>query len=367
MSSLMPNRKTEPSDIEDELAKQAIRLANAVVLPMALKSAIELNVIKVLSRAGPDAFLSPSQIAAEIGATRNPNGPVLLDRVLSLLASHSILKCCGKTGEDGVVERVYGVSPICQFLTENEDGGSVAPLFLLQHDMALMKSWYHLNDVIMEGGGVLPFDREYGMNLFEYLGTDPRFNQMFNKAMSSHTTLIMKKVLGVYRGFEGVKVLVDVGGGVGVTLGMITAKYPNIKGINFDLPHVLAVAPSFPGVEHIGGDMFSEVPKGDAIFMKWILHDWSDEHCLKLLKNCYEALPHSGKVIIVESILPEVPDDRLATNIACEQDMLMLANTPGGKERRLNAYDALAKGAGFSAGCQVVGNAYNSWIMEFTK
>ncbi|CAM8891700.1 unnamed protein product [Rhodiola kirilowii] len=365
MSSSVPNSKTERSDATDELAKQAIRLANAVILPMALKSAIELNVIKVLSRAGPEAFLTSSQIAVEIGATRNPNAPVLLDRVLNLLASHSILKCYGKTGEDGVVERVYGVSPICQFLTEDEGGGSIAPLFLLFQDMVLMKSWYHLNDVIMEGGGVA-FDREYGMNLFEYLGTDPRFNQVFNKAMSSHTTLLMKKVLGVYKGFQGIKVLVDVGGGVGVTLGMITAKYPNIKGINFDLPHVIATAHSYPGVEHIGGDMFTEVPKGDAIFMKWMLHGWSDEHCLKLLKKCYEALPHSGMAIIVESILPDVPDDHLTTNIACEHDLLMLAQTPGGKERRLNEYDALAKGAGFS-GCQVVNNAYNSWIMEFTK
>ncbi|CAM8891823.1 unnamed protein product [Rhodiola kirilowii] len=363
MSIPIPNPRTEPSD---ELAKQAIRLANAVVLPMALKSAIELNVIKVLSHAGPEAFLSPSQIAVEIGATRNPNAPVLLDRVLNLLASHSILKCYGKTGDDGVVERVYGVSPICEFLTEDEDGGSMAPLFLLHHDKVFTKSWYHLNDVIMEGSGGVPFDREYGMNVFEYLGTDPRFNQVFNKAMSSHTTLLMKKVLSVYKGFQGVKVLVDVGGGVGITLGMITAKYPNIKGINFDLPHVLEVAPSFPGVEHISGDMFSKIPKGDAIFMKWMLHGWSDEHCLKLLKNCYEALPRSGMAIIVESILPDVPDDHLITNIACEQDMFMLAQTPGGKERRLNEYDALAKGAGFS-GCQVVGNAYNSWIMEFTK
>ncbi|CAM8898682.1 unnamed protein product [Rhodiola kirilowii] len=362
MSSSLPNSKTEPSD---ELVKQAIRLSHAVALPMAIKSAIELKVIKVLSRAGPEAFLSPSQIAAEIGATRNPNAPVLLDRVLNLLASHSILKCYGKTGEDGVVERVYGVSPICEYLTEDEDGGSIAPHFLLLTDIVLMKSWYHLNDVIMEGGGVA-FDREYGMNLFEYLETDPRFNQVFNKAMSSHSTLLMKKVLGVYKGFQGIKVLVDVGGGVGITLGMITAKYPNIKGINFDLLHVLEGAPSYPGVEHISGDMFSKIPMGDAIFMKWMLHGWSDEHCLKLLKNCYEALPCSGKAIIVESILPDVPDDHLTTNNACAQDMFMLAQTPGGKERRLNEYDALAKGAGFS-GCQVVNNAYNSWIMEFTK
>ncbi|KAK4835147.1 hypothetical protein QYF36_005955 [Acer negundo] len=69
-----------------------------------------------------------------------------------------------------------------------------------------------------------------------------------------------------------------------------------LEGINFDLPHVIEDAPSYPDVEHVGGDMFVSVPKGDAIFMKWICHDWSDEHCLKFLKNCYEALPENGKL-----------------------------------------------------------------------
>jgi caffeic acid 3-O-methyltransferase len=104
---------------------------------------------------------------------------------------------------------------------------------------------YHLNDVILEGG--IPFNRAYGMTAFEYPGTDQRFNRVFNQAMSSHTTLIMKKLLDVYKGFEGLKVLVDVGGGIGATLSIITSKYPQIKGINFDLPHVLADAPSYPG------------------------------------------------------------------------------------------------------------------------
>ncbi|XP_059435365.1 3-aminomethylindole N-methyltransferase-like [Corylus avellana] len=67
------------------------------------------------------------------------------------------------------------------------------------------------------------------------------------RAMSNHTTLIMKKLLDVYKGFEGPKVKVDVGGGIGVTLSIITSKYPQIKCINFDLPHVLADAPSYPG------------------------------------------------------------------------------------------------------------------------
>ncbi|KAK6939889.1 Plant methyltransferase dimerization [Dillenia turbinata] len=351
------------ADEEVEVGKLAVRLANAVVMPMVLKSALELGVIDIISSA-PETYLSPSEISGRISA-KNPDAPVLLDRMLALLASHGILKCELKAGEDGEPKRVYGASPICKFLTRKDDGsGSVAPLFLLHHDKVFLESWYHLNDAVLESG--VPFDRAYGMNAFEYPGIDPRFNRVFNQAMSNHTTLILKKILNIYAGFEGLKVLVDVGGGIGVTLNIITTQYPHIKGINFDLPHVLSDAPSYPGVEHVGGDMFKSVPSGDAIFMKWILHDWSDDHCLKLLKNCYKALPNNGKVIIVESLRPVIPDNNVTSNIVHEQDLFMLAQNPGGKERTQQEYEALGVKAGFSS-LKVICCAYNSWVMEFHK
>ncbi|CBI34619.3 unnamed protein product, partial [Vitis vinifera] len=77
---------------------------------------------------------------------------------------------------------------------------------------------------------------------------------------------------GFASGFEGLKPLVDVGGGNGSILNVIVSKYPSIKGINFDLAPVIEKSPSYPGVEHVAGDMFTSVPNGDAIFMKWILH-----------------------------------------------------------------------------------------------
>ncbi|KAB2097883.1 hypothetical protein ERO13_A01G189400v2 [Gossypium hirsutum] len=350
-------------DQEEEVGKLAVRLANAVVLPMVLKSALELNIIDTILAAGDGAFLSPSQIASAL-PSKNPDAPVLLDRMLRLLASHSILKCAVKAKEKEEIERLYGAGPLCKFLVKNQDGGSIAPLLLLHHDQVFMQSWYHLNDAILEGG--VPFSKAYGMTAFEYPGTDQRFNRVFNQAMSNHTALIMRKIVDVYKGFDGLKVLVDVGGGIGVALSFITSKYPQIKGINFDLPHVLADAPTYSGVEHVGGDMFESVPKGDAIFLKWILHDWSDEHCLKLLKNCWEALPNGGKVIIVESILPEVPDTSVSSNIVCEQDLFMLAQNPGGKERTLKEYEDLALKTGFS-GCEVICCAYNSWVMQMEK
>ncbi|KAM7518854.1 hypothetical protein LguiB_017816 [Lonicera macranthoides] len=350
---------------EEEIGKLAVRLANAVVLPMVLKSALELKLIGIISAAGDGAWLSPSDIAARM-PTRNPQ------------ASGG----CG------------GVGPICKFMKNDggdEEGGSVGPLFLLHHDKIFMESRYHLNEVILEGG--IPFNRAYGMTAFEYPRTDQRFNRVFNRAMSNHTTLIIKKILEIYKGFEGLNVLVDVGGGIGFTLSIITSKYPHLVTLRpliliclmFELMPLLiqtvcecycstkglvandkARRFSAKGVEHVGGDMFVGVPNGDAIFMKWILHDCNDEHCLKLLANCYEALPDSGKVIIVESILPDVPESSVSSQIVFEQDLTMLAQNQGGKERTQKDYNALAVKYGFY-GCEIICFAYNSWVMEFKK
>jgi caffeic acid 3-O-methyltransferase len=87
---------------------------------------------------------------------------------------------------------------------------------------------------------------------------------------------------------------------------------------------------------------------------------------LKLLKNCYKSLPNSGKVIIVESIRPVAPESSVSANIVLGQDLLMLAQNPGGKERTQKEFEALALKSGFSGG-EVICCAYYSWVMEFRK
>lgn len=136
------NQDPQNQDQEEEIGKLAVRLANAVVLPMVLKSALELNLIGIISADGDGAWLSPSEIAARV-PTRNPQAPVLLDRMLRLLASYEVVKCSVRTGEEGDVERVHGVGPICKFMKNDggDEGGSVGPLFLLHHDKVFMESW----------------------------------------------------------------------------------------------------------------------------------------------------------------------------------------------------------------------------------
>ncbi|CAN6564655.1 unnamed protein product [Malus baccata var. baccata] len=129
---------TQVSDQETNLF--AMQLANAPVLPMVLKTTLELDLLEIMAKAGPGAFVSPADLASQL-PTKNPDAPVMLDRMLRLLASYSILTYSLRTLPDGNVERLYGLGPVCKFLTKNEDGVSIAPLCLMSQDKVLMESW----------------------------------------------------------------------------------------------------------------------------------------------------------------------------------------------------------------------------------
>ncbi|CAL9109438.1 unnamed protein product, partial [Musa textilis] len=315
---------------EDEKAcTYALQLVMGAVLPMTLKAAIELDLLEIVARAGPGAKLSPDDLVAQL-PTQNPHAAEMVDRILRLLAAYSIVSCSVETGEDGRPSRRYSPAPVCRYLTKNEDGVSLAASSLLIQDKVLMESWYHLKDAVLEGG--IPFNKAYGVTAFEYHGGDARFNQVFNECMRNHSTIFTKKVLDVYRGFDDVKVLVDVGGGTGGTLRMITSRHPHIKGVNFDLPSCHLRGHALPRCRARERRHVRKRPEWRRRhFLKWILHDWSDEQCVKMLRNCRKVLPENGKVIVVECVLPIAPEPTPETQSACHADLMMLAYNPGGK------------------------------------
>lgn len=125
---------------DEEASLFAMQLASASVLPMVLKSAIELDLLQLIKKAGPGAFVSPVDLAAQLPTT-NAEAPVMLDRILRLLASYSVLECSLRELPGGGVERLYGLAPVCKYLTKNEDSVSMAPLLLMNQDKILMESW----------------------------------------------------------------------------------------------------------------------------------------------------------------------------------------------------------------------------------
>lgn len=131
-----------PTHVSDEEANLfAMQLASASVLPMILKTALELDLLEIIAKAGPGAHLSPLDIASQL-PTNNPDAPVMLDRILRLLACYNILTCKLRTLEDGKVQRLYGLATVAKYLVKNEDGVSISALNLMNQDKVLMESWY---------------------------------------------------------------------------------------------------------------------------------------------------------------------------------------------------------------------------------
>jgi len=78
-----------------------------------------------------------------------------------------------------------------------------------------------------------------------------------------------------------------------------------------------------------------------------VLHAYTDERATGILQNCRSALPADGRVLVIESVLPELfnrvdkeVEDRVMS------DLNMLAVT-GGKERSAAEWTSLLTEAGF--------------------
>ncbi|CAN1144573.1 Caffeic acid 3-O-methyltransferase [Linum perenne] len=344
--------------------EHALCIANGIVVPMTMQAANELRILDIIAEAGTNAQLTASEVVSKMASSstnKNPNAAAMVDRILRLLTAHSIVDCT-MDGSD----RRYSLNSVSKYFVRNEENGaSLAQLMSVNQDKLTLQSWYELKDAVLEGG--VPFNRAAGTTTFDYFSRNPKLSQVFSLAMYNLSSIIMKALMNCYKGFEELKQIVDVGGGFGDSAKAIISKYPHIKAINFDLPHVIEQAPPIPGVEHIAGDMFESVPRGEAIFMKSVMHDWSDEHCLRLLKKCYEAVSEQGKVIVVDMVAPMGAETTMASKMTAQTDMLMMTMTQGGKERTKDEFMELATGAGFR-GTTFQCSVFSAiWVIEFYK
>ena len=211
------------------------------------------------------------------------------------------------------------------------------------------KPWGDLLYSVQTGESV--FEKIFGMNLFQYLTCRPEASRTFSEAMGVYTRRIAAAILESYD-FSPHRVVADIGGSNGDLLRHILSKNAHIQGILFDLPDVIrkiqpgAFGPDIAGrLTVAAGSFFEAVPSGcDLYIMKKILHDWDDDHSLKILQNCFDACPTGGRILLVEQVLDLQGEDTMAAAI---NDIHMLVQTIGGRERTRDEYYDLLSGVGF--------------------
>ncbi|KAJ4972172.1 hypothetical protein NE237_005271 [Protea cynaroides] len=341
----------EETTEERNNARLAImELANMISVPMSLNAIVRLNVPDAIWQGGANTPLSAAEIVALLPSGSDPEN---LQRILRMLTSYRVFSehiiFADNDGDNlKVVERRYSLTEIGKTLVTDAEGLSYAPYVLQHHQDELMKAWPILHEAVVDSSSE-PFVKANGEPAYAYYGRKPEMNELMQKAMSGVSVPFMKAILDGYDGFEGVERLVDVGGSAGDCLRMILHKHPSVRdAINFDLPEVVAKAPSIPGVKHVGGDMFKFIPAGDAIFMKWVLTTWTDEECIVIMKNCYEALPEGGKMIACEPVLPNQSDDSHRTRALLEGDIfVMTVYRAKGKHRTEEEFRQLGLSTGF--------------------
>ncbi|MEO8541604.1 MAG: methyltransferase [bacterium] len=144
--------------------------------------------------------------------------------------------------------------------------------------------------------------------------------------------------------------IADLGCGSGALLVELLSAWPDARGIAFDAGPVLEQArprfavPKLRGrIECQAGDFFESVPVGAGLYvLSLVLHDWDDELCLRLMRNCQAAMAPGARLAIVEQPVPD--DPRLAPSSA-HADLGMLVMT-GGRERTLAEYRGLIEHSG---------------------
>ncbi|MDH5669223.1 MAG: acetylserotonin O-methyltransferase [Nitrospira sp.] len=208
-------------------------------------------------------------------------------------------------------------------------------------------SWNALDHGVKTGE--MPFRKAHGVPFFQFLEQHPEDMKVFGESMSSLSKVENPAIAAAYT-FPKNATLVDVAGGHGSLLAAILKANPRLQGVLFDQPGVIARAEKDQHVTAKGiarrcrlesGNFFEAVPTGgDAYIMKYILHDWNDEECVKILSNCRAAMNEKGKVLVVDAVVS--PGNDPSWGKLLDIQMLII----GGRERTKAEFAALFAAAG---------------------
>jgi hypothetical protein len=231
----------------------------------------------------------------------------------------------------------FSLTPLSDTLRSDRPE-SLRPLARLGGHPLHWQAWGHLLHSVKTGETA--FDAVHRESFFQAMSADRDFEDTFHHVLDRLDHVNRDAVAAL--DLDGCARIVDVGGGTGGLARRIARAHPHLSVVLFDQGHVLASVPDEPRVDLVAGNFLESVPHGaDAYVLKFVLHDWDDARARRILEHCREAMPAHGRVLVIETPLPEGH----GASIAKTHDVNMLVLT-GGRERRLDEYRSLFSAAG---------------------
>lgn len=189
------------------------------------------------------------------------------------------------------------------------------------------------------------FAEIFGRSLGDYFEAEPAVAELYYDGMATVSDAEHPLLIEAYD-FPAEGLVADVGGGRGPFLRSILQARPGLRGVLVDQPHRvkehLLDTPGLAGrAEATAGDFLHEVPPADVYVLKRILHNWDDEHSIRILGNCRRAMRPGGRVLVIDAVIP--PGDQ--PHQSRQMDFMMLAALTG-QERTEAELRALFEAAG---------------------
>jgi O-methyltransferase/methyltransferase family protein len=188
-----------------------------------------------------------------------------------------------------------------------------------------------------------------GMDVWEHRRRNAHDHEVFDAAMRTFSSNDAPALLRAHD-FARYSVVADVGGGTGALLAEVLRATPGVRGILFDQPQVVAAATPVleragvaDRVDVRGGSFFDSVPRGaDVYLLRRILHDWSDQDALRILRAVRHAASVDSRLVVIDAVLGPPNEDPGAKFL----DLGMMVSE-GGRERDAGEWESLLAAGGF--------------------
>ncbi len=281
-------------------------------------------------------YLAEAPMSAEDLATATGSHAPSMFRLLRALASVGVFS--------RNAEGKFALTPLGDTLRPGVPGSMRAMAIAQLGDH--YRAWGELQHSVRTGD--VAFDHVEGMPVWKYYETHPEHGLNFMQAMTGLTQAVIMNIVPAYD-FSQLGIIVDVGGGNGALLTAVLAAAPQARGVVFDEDYVvtetarcLAKAGLNGRCRVAAGSFFDDpAPEADAYLLKMILHDWDDDKSVCILKNVARSLRPGGKVLVMESVIPESDQPHPGKLM----DINMLSMT-GGRERTEAEFAQLFRRAG---------------------
>ena len=301
------------------------------------------RLIYVAARLGlADLLKDGPRTAEDLAATARVR-PAALYRVLRTLASYGLFA--------EIKGKRFKLTPLGATL-RTDVPASMHAFALMLVEKHVWYAWEQLLYAVQTGD--LPFDKIFGMPFYKYLEQHPDDLKVFGESMTSLSGTENPAIAGAFQKHyksARIRTLVDVGGGRGSLLAMILKANPKMNGVLFDVPAVIGSAAQDRHVTEKGvadrcrteaGDFFKSVPAGgDAYILKYILHNWDDESCVRILASCRAAMNKKGRVLVADPVISSGNNPEWGKLLDIQMMVLL-----SGKERTEDEFAALFKRAG---------------------